>query len=499
MDRTAGEGHEPYPAVPPETGAPARLLVVPGAAVTRFHVDVIADAVDAADPDVAVAAGSEAAVVRPALRTADLPVLTPDRGVSADTAVAGDGVAVVAGPLDGLAPLAELLEGASAGRACLVSGALSLSVNPHRREASLEGLAAYADLPDGWLSGRVTHLSTAIRPGYRGTWSPPGGGELTVHGGGVAGGRLGAGTDGSAPPLVVVDVYANGAVHAEALPPERLGLRGLTGVGASRAEALREAGLGDRAAVADASRGALTALPGVGEETARGMRASAQAVARGEVVPTGGGSLPDGDPVFVDIETDGLAASTAWLIGVLDGTDGRYLAFREREPGDGTHLEAFLTWLEGNPGRPVVAYNGYEFDFPVIREQVAEHCPDRLSTWDGRYTFDPLSWARRGNAALPGRTNKLEAVAEALGWEPRTRGLDGATAAETYLAWRDRLEAAADPAAVEPPDWERLEAYCEDDVRALATVYEALREAAERETSVPTGAGSAQGSLSDFG
>jgi predicted RecB family nuclease len=316
----------------------------------------------------------------------------------------------------------------------------------------------------------------------------------------VAGGRLGAGTDGSAPPLVVVDVYANGAVHAEALPPERLGLRGLTGVGASRAEALREAGLGDRAAVADAPRGALTELPGVGEETARGMRASARAVARGEVVPTGGGSPPDGEPVFVDIETDGLAASTAWLIGVLDGgVDGSYLAFREREPGDGGHVDAFLTWLEGNPGRPVVAYNGDEFDFPVLREQVAEHCPDRLEAWDGRYTFDPLSWARRGNAALPGRTNRLEAVAEALGWEPRTRGLDGATAAETYLAWRDRLEAAADPSAVAPPDWERLEAYCEDDVRALATVYDALREAAWGETSVPTGAGSAQGSLSDFG
>lgn len=482
----------PYPPVPPADATPARLLVVPGAVARRFHADVLADAVAATGPDAVVPAGPEGSVVRPALRSvADLPVLTPGRGMSADVERAGDGVAVVA-PGDSREPPAPAaVDGAR--QHCLVTDALSLSVNPHHRETTLKGLAAYADLPADWLTEPVTHLSTALRPGYRGTWKLPDGGRLTVHGAGVPTGRLGAGEDRSAPALVAVDLFHNGAVTTEQLPPDRFGLRGLTGVGERRAEQLREAGFTDREAVADAPRGALAELPGFGDSTARQVRASARAIARGEVVPTGNAPFPDGEPLFVDIETDGLTASTAWLVGVLDGD--RYLAFREQEPGSSDHIEAFLSWLEGEPGRPVVAYNGSGFDFPVLREQVVEHCPDRLEEWDGRYTFDPLQWAKDGNAALPGRTNRLEAVAGALGWTPSTRGLDGATAAETYLTWRRQVQSEG---ATSPPDWDRLKAYCEDDVRALATVYNALREAAESPTSAPTGAGSAQGSLSDF-
>ncbi|MFT4950132.1 MAG: hypothetical protein ACI9CA_002277, partial [Natronomonas sp.] len=49
------------------------------------------------------------------------------------------------------------------------------------------------------------------------------------------------------------------------------------------------------------------------------------------------------------------------------------------------------------------------------------------------------------------------------------------------------------------PDWDRLEAYCEDDVRALATVYEAIDDAPVRSTASGSGAaGGRQGSLSDF-
>jgi uncharacterized protein YprB with RNaseH-like and TPR domain len=191
---------------------------------------------------------------------------------------------------------------------------------------------------------------------------------------------------------------------------------------------------------------------------------------------------------------------------VLDGgpDDGRYLAFREDDPRKPTdHLSAFLTWLTGSAaGRPVVAWNGYGFDFGVIREQVREHCPDRLEEWTDVYRFDPLYWARnQGNAALPGRSNRLEDVAGALGWTPGTVGMDGGTVAEIYVDWRDRVERTDDGSAtVEPPDWDRLEAYCEDDVRALATIYGAMERAARRppETTSPTGAGSRQGSLSDF-
>lgn len=108
-------------------------------------------------------------------------------------------------------------------------------------------------------------------------------------------------------------------------------------------------------------------------------------------------------------------------------------------------------------------------------------------------------WARE-NTVLPGRNNKLETVAEALGWEPQTTGIDGAAVGELYSAYQREWFATADPTSVTEPDWDRLEAYCEDDVRALATIYDALEEAARREpgSTSPTGNSSTQGSLSDF-
>jgi hypothetical protein len=157
-----------------------------------------------------------------------------------------------------------------------------------------------------------------------------------------------------------------------------------------------------------------------------------------------------------------------------------------------------------------------------------------VSAWTDRYQFDPLWWATEkngGNAMLPGRTNRLEDVAAALGWAPSTVGIDGGTVAALYTAHRNRVLAADDrdtdggASAPDPergahadrptaPPWDRLERYCEDDVRALATVYEHLRDAAKADTgsgsgsgsdsdsgsgtTTPTGENSAQGSLADF-
>ena len=76
--------------------------------------------------------------------------------------------------------------------------------------------------------------------------------------------------------------------------------------------------------------------------------------------------------------------------------------------------------------------------------------------------------------------------------------------AAVYNDYRRAHEAAADPAAVDGPDWRRLEAYCEDDVRALAVIYEALDDAARGLSDGyqpdPTGddAAGTQGALSDF-
>jgi uncharacterized protein YprB with RNaseH-like and TPR domain len=301
-------------------------------------------------------------------------------------------------------------------------------------------------------------------------------------------------------------VYANGAVSVESVDPEAFGLRGVDGIGEKRADRLRRAGYTDPVDVADAPPHELADLSGLGRSSATSIQAAANAQAHDVAVPTGDDSLPYGDPIFVDIETDGTEPSCAWLVGVLDGgpEDGHYMAFSEQEPGDGSHIEAFCNWMDANgQGRPLVAWYGYQFDFPVLRDQIQQHCPAYLDRWDDWFQFDLLWWARDkndGNVVLPGRSNKLEPVAEALGWEPETTGIDGGVVAEVYTAYRRDWLGADDPNTVPEPDWDRLERYCEDDVRALATIWEACADAAKRPpgTSTDQTDTGTQGALSDF-
>jgi predicted RecB family nuclease len=384
---------------------------------------------------------------------------------------------------------------------------VALDVDPYERETSITGLETYADrLPAAWLTPRTTHCSTALRAGYRAT-AMVDGAEITLVGIGTTEASLGAGSRGDTGRGTLVELFPNGCSNCEDVDPAAFGLRGIRGVGEKRSRALREAGFSTPADVADAEPYELNDLSGFGGATTRRVRATAEARATGTVVATGDDPLPRGEPVFIDIETDGLEPSTAWLVGVLDGgpEDGHYMPFTERAPGDGSHLEAFLVWAEANAAnRPLVAWNGYSFDFPVIRDLVRKHCPERLPMWDDAYQFDPLWWARDkngGNAALPGRSNKLEAVAEALGWEPQTTGIDGSVVAKRYSAYRREWLADGADGPVDEPDWDRFEAYCEDDVRALATIYEALTDASRREPGTDTRSGtetSTQGALSDF-
>jgi len=244
-----------------------------------------------------------------------------------------------------------------------------------------------------------------------------------------------------------------------------------------------------------------------GRGTVQTIHESATALATGTVVRTSDETLPTVDPIYIDLETDGLSGNTVWLVGVLNGQaeSGRYYPFRQREVDDAAaHIEGFLMWLAGtDPSRPVVAWNGHSFDFGVLARQIKEHCPDRLETWNRRQKLDLLMWADYlDNAILPGRTNRLEDVAGALGWEPTTAGISGEIAATVYTRWRRQARAADSPAEVTDPGWETLEAYCEDDVRALATIYQgiqngepAARPRSHGHSSQTTGT---QGSLSDF-
>ena len=371
----------------------------------------------------------------------------------------------------------------------VVSDLLELDVDTTTLSTTLVGKDAYSQALDpDELDGEYLHVSTALPAEYRQQW-----GGLSIVGGGK---ESGAGDT----PLVALDCRSDGTILTHTVRPDRLGLQALDRVGSSRARTLREAGYTNRELIASADRTRLADLAGIGASTATRIQQSAEAISRGEVVRTGTEQLPDGEPVFVDIETDGLSPTITWLVGVLDGSDGNYISFLQTDPDEpGRAIEDFMAWYTANAShRPLVAYNGWRFDFEVLHEQIIEHCPGYAEDWTSTYRFDPYQWAvRDGNAILPGRTNKLEDVAAALGYEREEEALTGAAVARRYRQWM------ADRSPETEPDWERFSGYCEDDVRALAVVYDALEASSRIESrddhdDRSTGTETTQGTLSEW-
>jgi hypothetical protein len=84
-------------------------------------------------------------------------------------------------------------------------------------------------------------------------------------------------------------------------------------------------------------------------------------------------------------------------------------------------------------------------------------------------------------------------VAGALGYDRAETGVTGAAVARSYRQWM------TDQSPATEPDWERFETYCEDDVRGLAVVYEALKESGRVvSASSPERAETTQRTLSDW-
>ncbi len=506
------------PTLPPPDESPTRLLSLSGQAVNQAHTETITAMIESTAPDVVIASDPQAEIVKPSLqRQIDIEILKAGSGMRPDIVAVGAGECdVIALPM-GAEPLdtnqiarqqnRSTDEHNTPSNRCVITQAVSLSVDPYQRSATLTGVDSYRDrLPDHWWGEQTLHLSTALRAGFTTNYRSSTGAVTRFVGIGTSETDLGVGTTTQTIPATLIEVYSNGAVDVSDVDPQSFGLRGVHGIGATRIEALRDAGITSVEELVAMPLRTLAELPGMGRSSAENIQTAAEARATETVIPTGDDSLPNQEPVFIDIETDGLNPSTAWLIGVLDGgpAEGNYMSFREQAVDDGAHLEAFMTWLTGAAaGRPIVAWNGYDFDFPVITEQLRDHHPDLVDTWTDRYHFDAYYWATTkngGNVALPGRTNKLEPVAEALGWEPTTNGIDGATVAEIYTAYRRQITSETESDGAIEPNWGRLEQYCEDDVRALATIYEHLETAARREpaTQTPTGENSSQGSLADF-
>jgi hypothetical protein len=466
---------------------PVRLLAVPTPVARRRSARAVADAAAYADADCCLVVGPRDARATATTRHAvDVPVLAPATdGRTAWLALVddapADGPPAPDAPALCAVPDATALDDARSGVArtaptLLVVPALAVEHDPTRLASSLPGAARFGALADR-LDGPVAVLAGGQPAGYAHRWDcPVDGGESTsvpVHG-------LGATDD---PHFAALAVTSGGRVAADRLDPDSFGLRAVAGVGPATADRLRERGIESRAALAAASVADLAAVEGVGEPTARRMARHVDVIDSGEPLRTSNAGLPGErgpTPVCLDVETDGLTPTIVWQFGLYDPRTDEYVAAVEDEdPTDpGPVVREFCELLFARfPDRPVLAWHGDGFDFPVVARFVRRHAPEYADAWADARTVDLLAWARE-HALLPGRTNRLDDVARALGHEGAGTGLSGARTAAAYRAFR---AAPDDPAA--EPDWDRHRAYCEDDCRALWRVYEALADAERRAAS----------------
>lgn len=352
----------------------------------------------------------------------------------------------------------------------IISDILDVDTDLATLDASLRGKTKYSyHLNADALDGEYSHFSTAIRSGYYHKW-----GSLPVHG-----------LEPSEESLqfLSVRVTPDQIINTEAIKESTLGLKAITGVGKHRQQSLRQHGYTTIDDVAYADEQELVKVGSIGQKTARQLINHAQAIANGTVVPVNDTPVPGRNPLFIDIETDGLNPTVVWLIGVKDPETGRYMPFTETDPDDGSNaVETFMSWFDANAShRSLIAWNGWDFDFPILREHIQRYCPHYLSTWERASKRDLLRWATEldgGNAILPGRDNKLETVATALGWEGHKTPLSGEVVARKYRAY------ASNPCKETELDWDLHQQYCEDDVDALITIYDALDEANRIESTI---------------
>jgi hypothetical protein len=327
------------------------------------------------------------------------------------------------------------------------------------------------------LTDNFTHLSFNATPSYRNDWD-----GLTVQGT----------TPGANDPkghkraeIAYLQLHTDGVVTSRVINARRFGIQALHRIDDKTAKELAAAGHNSITNIAKQSLDSLRTIDGMGEKTARTILAGAKATTNGRVYRTSDAEIPDTEPVFIDIGTDGPNPTMVWLIGVLDrASDDQYMSFLTTAPDDrGKSATQFMEWYSANAtNRPIIAYNGEEFEFPVLANHINQYCPTYRDNWANACTFDPHMWAvNQNNAILPGRTNKLEDVSEALGWETDDTGITGSFVEYLLQQW---LTTQSDETEL---DWPVHEVYCEDSVRRLARVYDAIHDANRLDGSVTGG------------
>lgn len=421
------------------------------------------------EPDVYFITGTDASYHSAKQLEYELPGSTP--AMYPGNAQSGDGRIVTINGIDiiacpNMSMLQEIRQYEQSGQidtdteTIILSNFLSIELSMDDLEASMKNLQTYKDYlqPDA-LDGSYTHVSGMIDAGYCREWD-----GMLVRGAGLN-------PDSHSTKFTTLNVTTDGLVHTDTIDNGQLGIKSISGIGPTTAQRLRENGFTTIDAIANADLADLKAVKGIGDTKAKNMTQSAQATDEGRVILTTDEPFPARNPIFIDIETDGLNPTCIWLIGVRDGVNGDHMSFITTDPDKpGKAVESFMMWYAANgKGRTLLAWNGWGFDFPHLREHIQRHCPQYLDDWEQASKRDPLRWARDlDNAILPGRTNKLEHVASALDWDGHNTELSGAEVARQFRAWMQN------PCPATELDWEQHKRYCADDCHALEIIYNAI-------------------------
>ncbi|MFC4437428.1 MULTISPECIES: ribonuclease H-like domain-containing protein [Natrialbaceae] len=476
----------------------ARLLALPPSAIADRPIATLRDIDATLEPDGVWVLGPsrESQAFARVRRTFDAPTFHPpletgDGRISRQPLAPGLEVAAVQGP-SALRVSPDAVSNALCDPdvVALVCDDVATATRPTALETTLEHAPA---LTDALPAGRVTTVLTGGEPaGYDALWHleaesgtiravdhdpalgcEPAGDDcvsVRVQGSGPAEGYGGSQSIG------ILELAADGTVAADTRAATDFGLEAVSGVGPKTAGRLAERGVTARSALLETPIETLADCPGVGRTRARTMHHHATVLETGEPRRLTDESLPGENwsepPLCLDVETDGLSPTIVWQVGVYDPATDTHRAFVERDDPDDpvSVLEAFCDWLLGvHPNRALLTWNGWRFDYRHLGAFIARHLPYYVDEWESIPQFDLYYWAvGNENAILPGRTNELAVVADALGYEGRETGLDGAQTAAAYQRFmRTGREL----------EWDRHEAYCEDDCRALWRVYERLREA----------------------
>lgn len=372
----------------------------------------------------------------------------------------------------------------------VITNKLALSVDANRLETTLDVIGDM-DWPPTQLADDAVVLSGRIEGDYEQRWH-----QQVVHGIAPVPDANGSGVS-----LPYVTVTDDRMVSTTFLSSEKLGLRAIHGVGRAKEETLEDNGYETREALAAASESELKEIRGIGQKTATQYVTHADALSNERVVRTSDEEVPVSDPVFIDIETDGLNPSIIWQIGAYDQLEDEYETFLQTDPDEpGKAVREFMEWLDARPNNAIVAWNGYGFDFPHLEQFIVKYAPEYETSWGRTYRFDPLRWCRdKNNAVLPGRSNKLDTVGAALGYDRADTGLDGEQVGKLYRRW---MATQSDEAEL---DWERHIQYCKDDVYGLAHVFNEIVAAGSpssspstTQTDAESGADTTQGKLTDY-